>query len=115
MYTGKKGRITVNTPAHCPTSASMIQKSVGYRGGTTTKDCWQHPTTDQVEFPLPLPTQEIKDSFGFKLPNSMGFIYEAEAVRRLINAKYYTFPQWTPEESVNCIRCIEKVLDQIID
>jgi dihydrodiol dehydrogenase / D-xylose 1-dehydrogenase (NADP) len=117
MYAGKSGRITVNSPAHCPTSATLIRKSIGSRGNGATSDSGGDSspplTAIKVEFPLPLPTKEIEDSGGIQLPNSLGFIYEAEAVRRLISAKHYTFPQWTPEESVACIRSIEKMLNQI--
>ena len=117
MYAGKSGRITVNAPAHCPTSATLIRKAIGSRGNGATSDSGgdssSHLTTIKVEFPLPLTTQEIEDSGGIKMPNSLGFIYEAEAVRRLISAKHYTFPQWSPEESVACIRTIENMLNQI--
>eukprot|EP00573_Skeletonema_grethae_P010887 CAMPEP_0201693528 /NCGR_PEP_ID=MMETSP0578-20130828/6101_1 /ASSEMBLY_ACC=CAM_ASM_000663 /TAXON_ID=267565 /ORGANISM="Skeletonema grethea, Strain CCMP 1804" /LENGTH=448 /DNA_ID=CAMNT_0048179081 /DNA_START=149 /DNA_END=1496 /DNA_ORIENTATION=- len=119
MYAGKTGRIIVNAPAHCPTSATLIRKPIGSRGnGTTGSDsCGDSssstPTKIQVDFPLPLPTQEVEDSGGIQLPNSIGFAYETEAVRRLISAEHYTFPQWTPEESVACIQIIEKILKHV--
>mmetsp|Transcript_18516 Transcript_18516/g.28113 ORF Transcript_18516/g.28113 Transcript_18516/m.28113 type:complete len:213 (+) Transcript_18516:754-1392(+) len=119
MYAGKRGRILVNAPAHCPTSATLISKPIGSRGnGATSSDSGgdsssSNPTTMHVQFPLPLPSKAILDSGGVQLPNSMGFVYEAEAVRRLISAKSYTFPQWTPEESVGSIRTIEQMLNQI--
>lgn len=103
---GKTGRIIVNAPAHCPTSATLIRKPIGSRGnGITGSDNYgdsssSTPTKIQVDFPLPLPTQEVEDSGGIQLPNSMamGFVYE----RRFVVC--YTFPQWTSEESVACIR-----------
>ena len=120
MYAGKTGRIIVNAPAHCPTSVTLIRKPIGSRGNGATSNnsndngCdTDSSSTIQVEFPLPQPTKEVEDSGGIQMPNSMGFIYEAEAVRRLISAKYYTFPQWTPEESVACIRTIEETLNQV--
>eukprot|EP00984_Skeletonema_dohrnii_P022403 scaffold11527_cov105-Skeletonema_dohrnii-CCMP3373.AAC.16 len=118
MYAGKRGRIIVNAPAHCPTSATLIRKAIGSRGNGATSsdsggDSSSNPTNMHVEFPLPLPSKAILDSGGVQLPNSMGFVYEAEAVRRLISAKYYTFPQWTPQESVGSIRTIEQMLNQI--
>ncbi|KAL7536861.1 hypothetical protein ACHAXR_009371 [Thalassiosira sp. AJA248-18] len=118
MYAAKMGRITVAAPAHCPTSATIVRKSAGERGNGTTSnapggkaDC--NNGTHTVHFPLPESTPEIEKSGGIKLPNSMGFIYEAEAVRRLIAAGQCSFPQWTPEESVGCIRIIEEMLRQV--
>lgn len=118
MYAAKHGRITVNGPAHCPTSATLIRKSSGRGNGATSGsdgDPSAQPNTITVEFPLPPSAKQIEDSGGIQMPNSMGFIYEIEAVRRLIAAKHYTFPQWTPEESVNCIKIIEKMLSQIVE
>ena len=123
MYAAKRGRIIVESPAHCPTSASIVRKFAGKRGNGSTSD----PSDDDdnvdnnngklsnytVTFPLPPTTPEIESSGGIKLPNSMGLIYEAEAVRRLIDAGELTFPQWTPEESVGCIRIIEEMLRQV--
>ena len=120
MYAGKTGRILVNAPAHCPTSVTLIRKPIGSRGNgaasnnnSSDRSDNDSSSTIQVEFPLPQPTKEVEDSGGIQMPNSMGFVYEAEAVRRLISAKYYTFPQWTPEESVACIRTIEETVNQV--
>ena len=124
MYAGKGGRITLLGPAHCPTKACLQRKQSGRGNGasssndeeggdetTQEKDC----TTNiiNVEFPLPPSLPEIETSGGIQMPNSMGFIYEAETVRRLIAAGQTTFPQWTPEESIGCLRAIENALEQI--
>ena len=123
MYAGKDGRITILGPAHCPTKACITPKQSG-RGnsassstdaegiGTTTKDS-SAPNDIIVEFPLPASLPEIEASGGIQMPNSIGFVYEAEAVRRLIGAGQTTFPQWTPEESIGCLRTIETALEQI--
>lgn len=118
MYAAKHGRISLNGPAHCPTSAALTRKSSGRGNGATSGSDGEHsaqPNTITGEFPLPASTKEIEDSGGIQMPNSMGFMYEIEAVRRLIAAKHYTFPQWTPEESVNCIKIIEKILSQTVE
>jgi len=113
-YAAKRGRITIDAPAHCPTSATMVRKSGGMGNGTTSETTIPDSGgTSTVIFPLPASTPEIEESGGIKLPNSMGFIYEAEAARRLIAAGQISFPQWTPEESVGCIRIIEEMLRQI--
>lgn len=124
MYAAKNGRITVEAPAHCPTAATIVRKSIGERGnGTTSKssssvtDNSNESSNDNrtytVQFPLPDSTIEIEESGGIVMPNSMGFIYEAEAVRRLIGAKQISFPQWTPEESIECIGIVEEMLRQV--
>ena len=126
-YAARGGRITINAPAHCPTSSTIVRKCVGRRGnGETTAPSASgdgHTTTASnennengshtVHFPLPQSTPEIEASGGIKMPNSMGFIYEAEAARRLIAAGQISFPQWTPGESVECIRIIEEMLRQV--
>ena len=114
LYAGKKGRIKILGPAHCPTSAILMYKSDGRgNGDTTTTTTGTNNTMKAVQFPLPSPTEEIIESGGIQMPNSMGFIYEAETVRRLIAANYFTFPQWTPEESIGCIRTMEYILKQM--
>ena len=118
LYAGKSGRIKIVGPAHCPTSATLTRK-VGGRGNGATGEDFDGGTASStsgvttVEFPLPPSTPEIEESGGIRMPNSMGFIYEAEAARRLIAAGQITFPQWTPEESIGCIKTLEAVLRQI--
>ena len=113
QYAGKGGRITLLRPAHCPTSARLTPKLSGRGNDDKAKVAAGGNTETFVEFPLPPSLPEIEASGGIQMPNSMGFIYEAEAVRRLIGAGQITFPQWTPEESVGCIRTIEEILKQI--
>ncbi|KAL9179206.1 hypothetical protein ACHAXT_008496 [Thalassiosira profunda] len=118
-YSAKRGRITIESPAHCPTSATVVRKAAGTRGHGATSSTHGDDVPDEesgssaVEFPLPESTPEIEASGGIRLPNSMGFVYEAEAVRRLIEAGRTSFPQWTPNESVGCIETIEGMLRQI--
>ena len=123
MYAGKGGRITLLGPAHCPTKACLTFKQSGRGNGATSlvdEDgdgamLQEAGTANEfnVEFPLPPSLPEIEASGGIQMPNSLGFIYEAEAVRRLINAGQTTFPQWTPEESIGCLHTIEIALEQI--
>lgn len=100
-YAGKEGRILLEAPAHCPTRA--IKRMKGARG--------QMEVETSVEFPLPPNTFDVEG--GMRLPNSMGFIYEIEAVRRLIAVGEHSFPQWTPEESFACLRTIESIREQL--
>ena len=113
QYSGKGGRIVLLGPAHCPTSARLTPKLSGRGNDDKAKVAAGEKKETIVEFPLPPSLPAIEASGGIQMPNSMGFIYEAEAVRRLIVAGQKTFPQWTPEESVGCIRTIEEILKQI--
>jgi hypothetical protein len=115
LCAGKKGRIKILGPAHYPTSAILMYKSDGRGNGdtTTTTTTGNSNNMKAVQFPLPSPTEEKIESGGIQMPNSMGFIYEVETVRRLIAANYFKFPQWTPEESISCIRTMEYILKQI--
>lgn len=100
-YAGRQGRIHLEPPAHCPTRA--IKRMKGARG--------QMDVETSVEFPFPPNTAGVEG--GMRLPNSMGFIYEIEAVRRLIEAGEHIFPQWTSEESIGCLRTIESIRKQL--
>jgi dihydrodiol dehydrogenase / D-xylose 1-dehydrogenase (NADP) len=115
VYAAQRGRITINSPAHCPTSVTIKRKLKGRGNGTTSDQAGEanDNNTATMTYPLPENTQEIEQSGGIRFPNSMGFIYEAEAVRRLIGAGYKSFPQWTPDESVTCLRIIEEMLKQV--
>lgn len=112
MYAGLTGRIILVGPAHCPTKARFMPKLSG-RGNDDAKGSPGSQIEIVVDFPLPPSVPAIDTSGGIQMPNSMGFIYEAEAVRRLIAAGQTTFPQWTPDESLGCLRTIENVLEQI--
>ncbi len=76
IYAGKAGRIIVNAPAHCPTSATLIRKPIGSRGnGSTGRDrCGKSslslstPTKIKVNFPLPYQPKKLKTREGFNCP-----------------------------------------------
>lgn len=113
QYAAKRGRVTLHRPAHCPTTATRVLRRGDGKDRTTGEEQAKDRIASAVNFPLPPPTDAIEGSGSFKMPNSMGFIYEAEAVRRLIRAGRRTFPQWTPQESVGCLRTIERIREQI--
>ena len=102
-YSCEGGRITLQPPAHCPTEVTVSRKRG--RGEAASP-----PST--TSFPLPPMSAEVEAAGGFFMPNSTGFIYEAEALRRLVFAGRLTFPQWSPEESVACLRTVETIKAQ---
>jgi len=103
LYVGSKGRITILPPAHCPTHLCVELKGEGRAGGSGY----------QFGFPLPEESEDIAAAGGFIMPNSQGFAYEAAAVARCIAAGLTEAPQWTPEESINCMKINEQMISSI--
>lgn len=101
---GSKGRMTIESPGHCPTKLSVELKSAG-RG--------QVGNIDVYEYPLPEDTEEIKKAGGYFYPNSAGFIYEAAAVARCIAAGKTEVPQFTHEETLLNLKLIEEIRKQL--
>ena len=101
---GTLGRMTIETPGHCPTKLSVNIKGHGRGGvaGTTT-----------YEYPLPEDTEEIKKAGGYEYPNSAGFCYEAAAVARCIAAGKREVPQFTLQETILNLKLIEEIQKQL--
>jgi dihydrodiol dehydrogenase / D-xylose 1-dehydrogenase (NADP) len=74
---GTKGRITIMTPSHNPTSIKLEIKGRG-RGAAAEAPAVFH-------YPLPNDTPFITGAGGFNYPHSAGFCYEAAAVARCIH------------------------------
>jgi dihydrodiol dehydrogenase / D-xylose 1-dehydrogenase (NADP) len=103
VIVGTKGRMTIETPGHCPTKLSVKLKSEG-RGQVETV---------VYEYPLPEDTEEIKTAGGYHYPNSTGFIYEAAAVARCIAAGKKEVPQFTLAETLQNLKLIEEIRTQL--
>eukprot|EP00980_Cylindrotheca_fusiformis_P014488 scaffold3875_cov123-Cylindrotheca_fusiformis.AAC.8 len=101
---GTKGRLTINTPGHCPTKVSVDIKGSGR--GEVGKSL-------TFEYPLPEDTEEITKSGGFIYPNSQGFCYEAAAVARCIAAGKKEAPQFTLAETMTSLRLLEEIQQQL--
>jgi dihydrodiol dehydrogenase / D-xylose 1-dehydrogenase (NADP) len=101
---GTKGRMTIETPGHCPTKLTVELKSHG-RG--------QVGAVEVYEYPLPEDTDQITTAGGFNYPNSAGFVYEAAAVARCIAAGKTEVPQFTLEETLLNLKLIEEIRTQL--
>lgn len=101
---GNKGRLTIETPSHCPTKLSVYVKAHG-RGQVGKEEVY--------EYPLPEDTEEIKAAGGYFYPNSAGFIYEAAAVARCIAAGKTEVPQFTHEETLLSLKLVEEIRSQL--
>ena len=104
IIVGTKGRMTIETPGHCPTKLTVKLKSKG-RG--------QIGDLDIYEYPLPEDTEAIKKAGGYFYPNSAGFVYEAAAVARCIAAGKKEPPQFTHAETLLNLRLIEQIRTQL--
>lgn len=101
---GTKGRMTIETPGHCPTKLTVNLKAHGRgEGGQSTT----------FEYPMPKDTEEITKAGGFNYPNSEGFCYEAAAVARCIAAGKTETPQYTLAETIVTLKLIEKIQQQL--
>jgi dihydrodiol dehydrogenase / D-xylose 1-dehydrogenase (NADP) len=101
---GTKGRMTIETPAHCPTKLTVNLRAHG-RG--------QVGSVEVYEYPLPEDTEEITKAGAFFYPNSGGFCYEAAAVARCIAAGKKEAPQFTLDETLLSIKLIGQFRAQL--
>lgn len=99
-----KGRLTIQTPGHCPTKLTVSLKGEG-RGNATGEMTYC--------FPLPEDTDEIKTAGGYFYPNSAGFCYEAAAVSRCIAAKKTEAPQFTLAETMFTMNILDETRKQL--
>jgi dihydrodiol dehydrogenase / D-xylose 1-dehydrogenase (NADP) len=101
---GTKGRLVIETPAHCPTKVKLTMKAAGrgQKGGETFFD-----------YPLPEETEEVKQAGGFFYPNSAGFMYEAAAVARCIAVGRTETPQFTWQETYSNAKLIYESRSQL--
>ena len=103
VITGTKGRVTIETPCHCPTTVTVEQKLEGR--GKVLKETFVYPLPDQPD--------EITEAGGFYYPNSIGFAYEAAAVSRCIQQGLKEAPQITHTETIACASIIDETRKQI--
>ena len=101
---GTKGRLVIDTPAHCPTKVRLTLKAAG-RG--------QKEGETVFDYPLPEDTEEIKSTGGFVYPNSAGFMYEAAAVARCIAAGKTEVPQFTLAETYSNAKLVDESRKQL--
>jgi dihydrodiol dehydrogenase / D-xylose 1-dehydrogenase (NADP) len=99
-----KGRLAIQSPAHCPTSLKVKLKGEG-RGNAEGEMSY--------EFPLPEDTDAITKAGGFVYPNSAGFCYEAAAVARCIAAGKTEAPQFTLAETMITMNILDEARKQL--
>uniref|UniRef100_A0A7R9ZKN0 Gfo/Idh/MocA-like oxidoreductase C-terminal domain-containing protein n=1 Tax=Craspedostauros australis TaxID=1486917 RepID=A0A7R9ZKN0_9STRA len=101
---GTKGRMTLQSPGHCPTRLTVDVKADG-RGAKAESNVY--------EYALPEDTEEIKKAGGYFYPNSAGFAYEAAGVARCIAAGKLEAPQFTLDETMLNLKLMDEARRQI--
>ena len=101
---GASGRMTIESPGHCPTKLTVNLKAHG-RG--------EVGKTLVYDYPMPKDTEEITKTGGFNYPNSEGFCYEAAAVARCIAAGKKEPPQYTHAEVLVTLKLLEEIQKQL--
>jgi dihydrodiol dehydrogenase / D-xylose 1-dehydrogenase (NADP) len=101
---GTKGRLTIHSPSHCPTSLTVTIK--GYGRGNATDEI-------RYDFPLPKPIHDTYSSMDYVYPNSAGFCYEAAAIARCIASGKKCCPQYTLDETLIVQRIIQEARTQL--
>ena len=99
---GTKGRLTINSPCHCPTSLTVTVKAFG-RGQAT--------ETIHYNYPLPkvIDRKDVPNTpMEYFYPNSACFCYEAAAIARCIASGKRCCPQYTLEETM----IVQKILEE---
>lgn len=104
IVVGSKGRLTIETPGHCPIRLSVTVKGEG-RGNAA--------ACQTYHFPLPEDTEEIIQAGGYFYPNSAGFCYEAAAVARCIASGKKEAPQCPLAETISQIKILDQVRKQL--
>jgi predicted dehydrogenase len=100
-FIGSKGRITLEQPAHCPTSVTIrIPEKVPSRYMDDNKPA----PAQRFDYPIP-ESVSIPDAY----PNQQGFIYQVEAVHRCLAAGHLECPQFGKEESLHLINLLTRI------
>ena len=98
---GSKGRITLEQPAHCPTTITI---RVPQRVPSRYMDANTPAPAHRFEYPIP---ESV--SIPMAYPNQQGFLYQAEAVHRCLAAGLLECPQFGKEESLYFIDILERI------
>ncbi len=100
-FIGSLGRITLEQPAHCPTSIAIrVPEKTPSRYMNANTPAPVH----RYEYPIP-DTVCIPNAF----PNQQGFIYQAEAVHRCLAAGLRECPQFTKKESLRVVGLVAEI------
>jgi len=113
--TGTKGRITLDAWGHCPTRLTLRTcPAVCWeepQGHTSTSQNGIQPDMEQHVYPVPEPAGYPAP--GWHYSNQHGFIYQAQAVHRCLAAGILECPQYTKAESLQVMKILEQIEQQV--
>ena len=101
---GREGRITLEQPAHAPTTITIRIPPTGavpsrYRTANVPAP------VQRFEYPLPASVSFPERAY----PNQQGFLYQAEAVHRCLAAGLRQCPQYDKQESLHALEVLERL------
>jgi predicted dehydrogenase len=100
--TGTKGRITLEQPAHCPTSLTVRIPPI-----TPSRYMRDNTPSPSQRFDYPLPSSvNVPRAFV----NQQGFIYMIEAIHRCLAAGLLECPQFNKQDSLHLMEILQGVL-----
>mmetsp|Transcript_33281 Transcript_33281/g.54993 ORF Transcript_33281/g.54993 Transcript_33281/m.54993 type:complete len:156 (+) Transcript_33281:1-468(+) len=99
---GTKGRIRLQSPAHCPERVTLMQ-AMG-RG--------VYQTTN---FTFPIPEPKGYPAPNWHYPNQHGFVYQARAVHRCVGAGWLECPQYSHDEVQKTMEIMDEAKRQIME
>ena len=115
LYIGDKGYLTLHSPAHCPTK--LVLTKVGGR---------EQSSTQTFDFDLPLPDPQARLPAGvcsasdcaepyemFHYPNSVGMLYEAEAMMECLRDGVLECKEYSHRDSLAVMDICDQVRSQL--
>ncbi len=100
---GTEGRISLEHPAHCPTTLKIYRPDTG---GVPSRYRTRNMHAPHTEFSYPLPENvAIPSAF----PNQHGFLYQAESIHRCIANGLSSCPQFDKEDSLHCMDLLNQI------
>ena len=101
--TGTKGRITLEQPAHCPTSLTVRIPPI-----TPSRYMRDNTPSPSQRFDYPLPSSV---SVPRAFVNQQGFVYMIEAIHRCLAARLLECPQFNKQDSLHLMEILHGVLN----
>ncbi|MDE0662006.1 MAG: Gfo/Idh/MocA family oxidoreductase [Gammaproteobacteria bacterium] len=100
---GTKGRIMLGQPGHCPTNVTI---RIPPQGGVPSRYRTRNAASPEERFDYPLPGNV---AMARAFPNQHGFLYQAEAVHRCLDAGLSECPQYGKAESLHAMDLLTRI------
>ncbi|MDE0241683.1 MAG: hypothetical protein OXQ84_16065, partial [bacterium] len=101
---GREGRITLEQPAHAPTTITV---RIPPAGTVPSRYMTANVPAPAQRFEYPLPAAVSLPDLAY--PNQQGFLYQAEAVHRCLAAGLRRCPQYDKQESLHTLDILDEI------